>query len=228
MYSSLYNWAVCSARVGCFMDLQGDGIKKASKHFQEAAWMFEHLLTCVSQLPPGEATVDFSKEALTMNSNLCLAQAQYLFLRKATDAGMKPNVLAKIAAQVSVYFQKAFEANQSNQHLRAFDTGKFANILGYHAKYFQAQAYEKLAEGEYKLADEKAKGMGRAVTLLKMTTAQYDQAKPFVNLVGGAYKANFEKKFAEHLELKNKATEENKTVYYESEADPADVPKPDA
>ncbi len=66
--------------------------------------MFEHLGSLVSQLPAGEATVDFSKEALTMNSNLCLAQAQYLFLRKAQDAGMKPNVLAKISAQVSIYF----------------------------------------------------------------------------------------------------------------------------
>lgn len=33
-----------------------------------------------------------------------LAQAQYLFYRKALDVGMKPPVLAKIAMQVSQYF----------------------------------------------------------------------------------------------------------------------------
>lgn len=33
MYSSLYNWAVASARIACYMDLGGDGIKQASKHF---------------------------------------------------------------------------------------------------------------------------------------------------------------------------------------------------
>ena len=46
-----------------------------------------------------------------MCSNLCLAQAQYLFFKKASDAGMAPKVLAKIAAQVSIYFQKSFECN---------------------------------------------------------------------------------------------------------------------
>ena len=123
------------------MDLSGDGIKNASKMFQSAAWIFEQLLTMVTQLPPADMSIDFSKEALTMNSNLGLAQAQYLFYKKATDAGMKPPVCAKIAAQVSIYFQKAFEANQINQQLRQFEGGRFANVLGYHARYFNAQAW---------------------------------------------------------------------------------------
>lgn len=73
--SSLYNYAVASARQACFMDLAGDGIKNASKYFSQAAWVFEHLQTLVTQLPAGEATLDFSKESLNMSSNLCLAQA---------------------------------------------------------------------------------------------------------------------------------------------------------
>ena len=44
-----------------------------------------------------------------MNSNLCLAQAQYLFLKKATDAGMNSGVLSKVSAQVALYFEKAHE-----------------------------------------------------------------------------------------------------------------------
>ena len=55
------------------MDLGGDGIKQASKLFQQAAWTYENLLSAASQLPPGQSTVDFNKETLTMNSNLCLA-----------------------------------------------------------------------------------------------------------------------------------------------------------
>ena len=39
--------------------------------------------------------------------------------------------------------------------------------------------------------------MGRAVTLCKITVAKYDEAKPFVTALGGSYKANFEKKYAE-------------------------------
>lgn len=42
--TSLYNYAVCLARRGCYMELSGDGIKMASKLFQQAAWTFEQLL----------------------------------------------------------------------------------------------------------------------------------------------------------------------------------------
>ena len=120
------------------MDLSGDGIKVASKLFQQSAWVFEQLLAMVSQLPPDCATTDFNKESLTMNSNLCLAQAQYLFFKKASEAGMNAGVLSKIAAQVSTYFEKAFENNQVNPNLRSFDNRRFAGVLGYHARYFMA------------------------------------------------------------------------------------------
>ena len=96
--SSLYNYAVALSRRACYMDLSGEGIKAASQLFQRAAWIFENLVTKVTQLPPDNLTTDFNKETLTMNSNLCLAQAQYLFFKKASDAGMNPAVLAKIAA----------------------------------------------------------------------------------------------------------------------------------
>jgi hypothetical protein len=52
----------------------------------------------VTQLPAGEATLDFSKESLTMSANLCLAQAQYLFFRIAREKQMKPEMLSKICA----------------------------------------------------------------------------------------------------------------------------------
>ena len=42
--SSLYNFAVCLCRRGCYMELSGDGIKVASSLFRQAAWVFEQLL----------------------------------------------------------------------------------------------------------------------------------------------------------------------------------------
>lgn len=101
-------------RQACFMDLSGDNTKLAKEYFQESAWVFEHLTTVVGTLPPGEITVDLSKESLTMCSNLCLAQAQYLFFRKARESGMKGQTLAKICAQISIYFQKAYDACMIN------------------------------------------------------------------------------------------------------------------
>ena len=102
--TSLYNFGVSLARRGCYMDLAGDGIKNASNFFRQAAWIFEQLLSMSTQLPADAHSCDFNKEALNMNSNLCLAQAQYLFFKKASDAGMAPAVLSKVAAQVSIYF----------------------------------------------------------------------------------------------------------------------------
>ena len=91
------------------MDLTGEGIKEASKLLQQAGWVFEHLRTLVTQLQPSEMTCDFSSETLGTLSSLMLAQAQYLFYKKALDAGMKSTVLSKTAMQVSAYFKNAYE-----------------------------------------------------------------------------------------------------------------------
>jgi len=62
---------------------------------------------------------------------------------------MNPTVLAKVASQVSIYFEKAFEANQVNPTLRAFDNRRFANVLGYHSRYFYAMAYWQLGSTQF-------------------------------------------------------------------------------
>lgn len=134
--SSLYNYAVCMSARACYMDLGGDGIKVAAQLFKKAAWIFNHLITMATQLPPGYHSIDFNKEALTMNREMCLAQAQYLFFKKASDAGMAPNVLAKIAAQTAIYFDNAHKECSVNSSLRGYNRGHTTNVLGYHARYF--------------------------------------------------------------------------------------------
>mgnify|MGYP002634941684 CR=1 FL=1 len=56
-----------------------------------------------------EQSADFSREALTMCSNLCLAQAQELHVIHNQE---NPELLSSIYAQISIFYQKAFEANQ--------------------------------------------------------------------------------------------------------------------
>jgi len=119
--SSLYNYGVACARTACYMDLTGEGIKEASKLFQQAGWVFEHLKTLQSNLQPSDVTCDLTSDALGMLSYLMLAQAQYLFFKKASDAGMKPAILSKTAMQVSDYFRKAYEMSQTNSGLKAYD-----------------------------------------------------------------------------------------------------------
>ena len=107
--SSKFNYGVCLARIGCFTNLENDGIKYACKYMQQAAWIFEDLKQNVCQLKPGECSPDFTNEVLSMLSNLMLAQSQYLFYKMATDNKMKPEMLSKIALQISHYFKSAYD-----------------------------------------------------------------------------------------------------------------------
>lgn len=215
--SSLYNYGVACSRIACYMDLAGDGVKEASKLFQQAAWTFEHLRSLVSNLHPSEMSVDFTGESLGMLSNLMLAQAQYLFYRKALEAGMKPAVLAKIAMQVSQYFSKAHELSQTNVGLKGYDGAKFANVMLYHSLYFAAMGYFVLAQDELKKVAEHTKGQGTAVAMLKKTAIEFEKAKQVVTLVPSNYQENYNAKYADVIKLRDKAIHENKTIYFERE-----------
>ena len=162
-----------------------------------------------------------------MNSNLCLAQAQYLFFKKASDAGMASNVLAKIAAQVSLYFEKAYENNQVNNDLRNFDNRKFAGVCGYHARYFQAQAYWQLGSSKYSEAGSQGRGMNQAIAYLTVCVEKFNDAQSHAAALGGAYQSNFNTKLAEAQALLAKAIDENKKIYYESNIPTAELAKPD-
>ena len=100
------------------MSLEGDGIKYATKYMQQAAWLFDDLKQNVTQLKPGEVSPDFTAETLGMLSYLMLAQSQYLFYKMATEKKMKPEVLSKIALQISNYFKEAYQLSQTNRTLK--------------------------------------------------------------------------------------------------------------
>ena len=56
-----------------YMNLDGDGIKEASKLFQQAGWLFEQVKMEASQLNATDFSMDFSNENLSMLSHLMLA-----------------------------------------------------------------------------------------------------------------------------------------------------------
>jgi len=70
--------------------------------------------------------------------------------------------------------------------------------------------------------------MGKAVTLCKVTVAKFEEAKPFALTLGGVYKAGFDKAYAEAVGMRDKAMNENKSVYYDPETPVAEITVPDA
>lgn len=144
------------------MPLDGDGIKYACRFMQQAAWIFENLKENVSQLKPGETSPDFTSEGLEMLSNLMLAQAQYLFYKMATEKKQSPEILSKVALQISTYFKRAFEMSQTNRAIKKFDMGKFAGVLDYHDRYFEASGWLVLGINRFQKAKDEGKDMGIA------------------------------------------------------------------
>ena len=80
------------------MPLEGTGIKLACRYFQECAGVFNELTQLTGSISADELTPDLSRESLIMNSNLCLAQAQYLYYRKASEFGRDDLLLSKLSA----------------------------------------------------------------------------------------------------------------------------------
>ena len=58
----------------------------------------------------------------------------------------------------------------------------------------------------------------------KLCQEVFDEAKPFVNVLGGAYKQNFDKKYAEAVEITKKADTENNKIFYESIIPASELP----
>ena len=59
--------------------------------------------------------------------------------------------------------------------------------------------------------------MGRAVGYFKKTSVEFERAKAVVALVPSNYQDNFNNKYADVVKLRDKAINENKTIYFEKE-----------
>ncbi len=70
--------------------------------------------------------------------------------------------------------------------------------------------------------------MGRAVGYFKKAALEFERAKPVVALAPSNYQDNFNTKYADLVKLRDKAINENKTIYFEKELSVEAIPKPDA
>jgi hypothetical protein len=129
----------------------------------QAGWIFDQLKSKVGGLQPSEVSTDFTSDSLSMLSDLCLAQAQYLFYRKAVGAGMKAGILSKTSMQVADYFKNAYQHSQTNAGIKQYDSGRFAGVMHYHSYYFESMAYLCLAIDSYKQVETTSRGMGVAI-----------------------------------------------------------------
>eukprot|EP01018_Ginkgo_biloba_P023116 Gb_12639 [translate_table: standard] len=144
----IFNLAAIQSQIALSADrTSANGLKQACNCFQAAAGAFAFLRDNISmKASVGQSTLDVSVECAGMLERLMLAQAQECFFEKVISDGKPNSLCAKVARQVSLYYEEAYAALNLpplNQH---FDRTWIAHV--------QLKAAQFYAEACYRLSLE--------------------------------------------------------------------------
>lgn len=145
-----------------------EGIRTASRYFQQAAGYIEHLKEHIlPNLAASSVSLPcLSENCLNMVKQLLLAQAQLCFYEKAVrdkkKDSMKSNIIAKLALQTSAFYSSASVATRASPLGTVLDMSWFA-ITDFQAKCFlgAAEYWQALAAKEQAL--QRGQGYGEEV-----------------------------------------------------------------
>lgn len=104
MNSVLFNLAAVMNNLGATLPITMDSIKTISIEFQQAAWIYDHMIETLETLDSELRGIDFRADNLRRLKCLQLAQSQYCFFKKAELSEMKPGLISKVAKQTQKYF----------------------------------------------------------------------------------------------------------------------------
>ncbi|ERN14052.1 hypothetical protein AMTRI_Chr01g111370 [Amborella trichopoda] len=144
----LFNLGAIYSQIALGADRTGaNGLKTACNAFQGAAGAFAYLRDNVAMKAGlGQCTVDLSVECVGMLERLMLAQAQECFFEKVIADGKPPGLCAKVARQVSLYYEETFAALNIQPFNQHFDRTWISHV--------QLKAAQFYAEACYRLALE--------------------------------------------------------------------------
>lgn len=167
----LFNIAASHTQMGSSVT-RGDieGMKLACTHFQCAAWAFGELK---QKYPVGP---DFmTPELLMFMQQVCFAQAQECILEKSLIDNRKPNIVAKVTAQIVVYYGAALAAllsgGEDGSVSQVVDSSVYKmwkKYVRFKISYLNCILY--LYQGQH--AEEQQK-MGERVTLYQVSLFNY-------------------------------------------------------
>ncbi|CAG8461462.1 7083_t:CDS:10 [Funneliformis caledonium] len=124
-----------------------EGVKRACQHFQYAAGCFKHLNEVIVAEMRIAPPLDLSSDMLKVLTNTMLAQAQECFWQKAVHDKYKDGTVAKLANQVSIYYDHAHEIASNNSEI--------ANILGQGwLTHLQVKSWHFHAAAEFRKSSE--------------------------------------------------------------------------
>ncbi|CAI2168502.1 19233_t:CDS:10 [Funneliformis geosporum] len=124
-----------------------EGVKRACQHFQYAAGCFKHLNEVIVAEMRIAPPLDLSSDMLKVLTNTMLAQAQECFWQKAVHDKYKDGTVAKLANQVSIYYEHAHEIASNNSEI--------ANIFGQGwLTHLQVKSWHFHAAAEFRKSSE--------------------------------------------------------------------------
>ena len=118
--------------------------------------------------------------------------------------------------------------SQTNRAIKKFDQGKFANILEYHGKYFEASAWLVLGINRFKVAKDTGGKMGEAAGTANHAFNLFKAMGPIIGTIPADYGENYRKKLANSEQMANTATDKAKNVFFESIPEHKKIPIPDS
>ncbi|XP_067644309.1 tyrosine-protein phosphatase non-receptor type 23-like [Eurosta solidaginis] len=219
MAAVLFNIAASHTQMGASVTRGDvDGMKLACTHFQCAAWAFGELRERYANVNGGG---DFmTNELLVFMQQVSFAQAQECILEKSLIDNRKPNIVAKVTAQIVVYYGAALAAL-----LTGGDDGPVAQVVDgsvfklwkkyvrFKISYLNCILY--LYQGQH--AEEQQK-MGERVTLYQAAWEKLEEARKESKGLPDQKEINESLIFtADVVEGKRKnAKNENEFIYHES------------
>ncbi|XP_016965824.1 tyrosine-protein phosphatase non-receptor type 23 [Drosophila biarmipes] len=195
-----------------------DGMKMACTHFQAAAWAYGELRERYANVNSGG---DFmTPELLVFQQQVCFAQAQECILEKSLIDNRKPHIVAKVTAQIVVYYGAALAAL-----LTGGDDGPVAQVIDssvyklwkkyvrFKINYLNCILY--LYQGQH---SEEKRQMGERVTLYQASWDKLEEARKESKGLPDQREINESLSFtADVVEAKRKnAKNENEFIYHES------------
>uniref|UniRef100_A0A1I8PGA0 Tyrosine-protein phosphatase non-receptor type 23 n=1 Tax=Stomoxys calcitrans TaxID=35570 RepID=A0A1I8PGA0_STOCA len=215
----LFNIATAHTQAGASVNRTDvDGMKLACTHFQCAAWAFGEIRERYINMD--EFGDCFTTELLVFMQQVSLAQAQECILEKSLIDNRKPNIVAKVTAQIVVYYGAALAAL-----LTGGDDGPVASVVD-SSVYKQWKKYVRfkisylhcilyLYQGQH--AEEQRK-MGERVTLFEAAWEKLEEARKESKGLPDQKEINESLIFtADVVEGKRKnAKNENEFIYHET------------
>jgi hypothetical protein len=168
---ALFNVAAATSFMATSEDRGSEeGMKKACTYFQEAAGILDAVKELVMRGAWPDLTPDLSVNLLDALQFLMLAQAQKCFYEKATRAGMKDGIVAKITAECAGLYNDA-SSRLGHATIGGSGSKDWLEVVEWNKKLFEGMQHHYAAS-----AHEEAHEYGKQLSRLTYATNRVAEA----------------------------------------------------